>query len=115
MSKRGNPQNLKSQATRTKEEQKEISRMGGIASGKSRQKRKKLKDELLLMLENEEMQEKMCIALIKQAQKGNTKAFEVLRDTIGEKPVDSIEIDTSNKMSQEIEDYLNGKKKTKRN
>lgn len=34
----------------------------------------------------------MSAALIKQAISGNTKAFEIIRDTIGEKPVDKVMI-----------------------
>ena len=33
----------------------------------------------------------MSSSLIKEALKGNTKAFELVRDTIGEKPVDKVE------------------------
>ena len=83
-----NEQNLKPQNTRTKEEQREIARKGGIASGKSRRKRKALKEELLLLLEEGDYQKKLCTALIKGAIKsaamGDTKAFNAIRDTIGE-------------------------------
>jgi hypothetical protein len=33
----------------------------------------------------------MSASLIKQALDGNTKAFELVRDTIGEKPIDKVE------------------------
>jgi hypothetical protein len=36
-------------------------------------------------------QEKMSLALIEKAMNGDTKAFEVIRDSIGEKPTDKIE------------------------
>lgn len=79
---------------RTKEEQKKIATMGGIASGKSRAARKTLKEELLLLLENEDIQKKISLALIDRAMTYDTmgnKAFEVIRDTIGEKPKEEIE------------------------
>ena len=38
-------------------------------------------------------QEKISLALIEEAIKGNVKAFEVIRDTIGEKPVTKQEIE----------------------
>lgn len=82
-------ENLVPQNRRTKEEQREISKKGGKASGKARQERKALKDELLALLSDGDMQAKMCLALIKQAQRGNIKAFEVVRDTIGEKVADA--------------------------
>ena len=86
-------ENLVPQNKRTKAEQREIAKKGGKASGKARQERKKLKDELLLLLEKDDMQEKMCLALIRQAQRGNIKAFEVIRDTVGEKPNESTPMD----------------------
>ncbi len=72
----------------TSEEAREIGRKGGIASGKARRERKTLREELLLLLEKGDTQEKISLAMIKEALDGNTKAFEVIRDTIGEKPID---------------------------
>ena len=40
------------------------------------------------MLSDGDVQEKMCLALIKQVEMGSAKAFELVRDTIGEKPAD---------------------------
>lgn len=45
-----------------------------------------MKEELLLLLEDNDLQNKMCLALINKALSGDTKAFVVIRDTIGEKP-----------------------------
>ena len=81
-----NEENLK--PVQSKEEARERGRKGGIASGKARRERKTLREELLLLLEKGDTQEKVSLALIKQALDGNTKAFEVIRDSIGEKPVD---------------------------
>lgn len=86
-------ENLKTPST---EEARERGRKGGIKSGKVRKERKKLKEELetLLMLKDENgstNQEKMSLSLIKEALLGNTKAFEVIRDTIGENPKQKIE------------------------
>ena len=74
---------------RSVEEAREKGKKGGKASGKARKERKQLKEELLVLLSTGDAQEKICLALIRQAQRGNIKAFEVLRDTIGEKPGDS--------------------------
>ena len=78
------------------EEARERGRKGGLASGEARRKRKTLKEELLLMLSDGDIQEKISLALINEAINGNnagsvTKAFEVIRDTIGEKPADKVE------------------------
>lgn len=88
-----NEQNLKPQSERTKKEQREIARLGGIASGKARAERKTLKEELLILLSQDDYQKKISTALLQEATKGNTKAFEVIRDTVGEKPVDKVEAD----------------------
>ena len=77
----------------TEEEQRELARRGGIASGEARRKRKTFKEELITLLENGNTQEKISVALIQQALEGNTKAFEVIRDTVGEKPVDKVAAD----------------------
>lgn len=69
-------------------EARENGRKGGIKSGQIRKERKALKEQLLMMLESGDIQENICLALIDKAQSGDIKAFEVIRDTIGEKPVD---------------------------
>ena len=89
-----NEQNLK--PVKSKKEARERGRKGGLASGEARRKRKTLKEELLLMLSDGDIQEKISLALINEAIKGNnagsvTKAFEVIRDTIGERPVDKVQ------------------------
>ena len=92
-----NEKNLK--PVRSKEEAREKGRKGGIASGKARRERKTLKDELLLLLESEDIQKKLSLALVERAMSFDTvgnKAFEVIRDTIGEKPVDSLKLGNEN-------------------
>ena len=97
-----NEENLISFKDRTVEEQREIARQGGIASGKARRERKTLREELLLLLEKGDTQEKVSLALIQQALEGNTKAFEVIRDSIGEKPTDKLEANVDNKLEVNI-------------
>jgi len=74
----------------TPDERRKNARKAGKASGKARRERKELKKELLLLLKSGDIQEKICTALIEKAQSGDVKAFEVIRDTIGEKPVDKL-------------------------
>ena len=81
---------------RTPSELREMARNGGLASGEARRKRKTLKEELLLMLSDGDIQQKISLALINEAINGNnagsvTKAFEVIRDTIGERPVEKVQ------------------------
>ena len=95
----------------SKEEARERGRKGGLASGEARRKRKTLKEELLLMLSEGETQKSVSLALIEKAMNGDTKAFEVIRDTIGEKPADKVEtkqtvLDMSSFSTEEIKAML---------
>lgn len=103
-----NEQNLRPP---TSEEARERGRKGGKASAKKRQQNKTFKgiinkfldgqvsDERLKqqMIEfgfaDQDVSNKSCavFALWKEAIKGNTKAFELMRDTIGEKPIEQIQ------------------------
>lgn len=65
--------------------------MGGKASGKARAMRKTFKDAINDNLDDKTMKQ-LIKSMIVQAKKGNTKAFEILRDTVGEKPVEKQEI-----------------------
>lgn len=90
--------NLIPNSERTPEELKEMTRRGGIASGEARRRKKTLKEEMLVLLETldeksgKTNQENISIALLMQARRGNTKAFEIIRDTIGEKEAEKIEV-----------------------
>ena len=87
-----NEQNLKPLNTRTKSEQREIASKGGKARAKKQKELKTLKDELLLLLAQGNTQEKISLALIQKALNGDTKAFEVIRDTTGQKPTEKQEV-----------------------
>ena len=50
----------------------------------------------MLLLESGNTQNKISLALIQKALKGDIKAFEVIRDTIGEKQSDKIETKNTN-------------------
>ena len=77
---------------------------GGKASAAAQRARRTLRDELKTLLsmptidkdtgEQKEstVQEALTVALVKQALKGNTKAFEIIRDTIGEKPTEHVSL-----------------------
>ena len=54
--------------------------------------REKLNAQLKKQNKNGSDADEICKALIAQAKTGNVKAFEVIRDTIGEKPTDNINI-----------------------
>ena len=94
-----NESNLIPNSERTPEERQELARKGGIASGESRRRRKTLKEELLALLEINDNNNKISLAVLEKALKGDIQAFTTIRDTIGEKPKD--EIDLNNKVSYE--------------
>lgn len=84
---------------RTTEEQREIARSGGIASGEARRKKRDIRLALEMLLEKEFKDrsgntvtgaEAIAAKQFEKAMKGDTKAFEVVRDTAGQKPTDKI-------------------------
>lgn len=96
---RGNTENLRPLNTRTKEERTELAKKAGKASGKARRRKKELKELLELALSQphesgEDNYMAITVALIDKALQGDTKAFEVIRDTIGQKPKDNIDVNT---------------------
>ncbi len=81
------------------EEARELGKKGGVKSGEVRRARKTLREELEALLTEEitdkngrrmQTQKAISASMIKQALTGSTKAFELIRDTIGEKPVDKV-------------------------
>lgn len=85
-----NEKNLVPLNKRSKKIQREIQEKGRKANKEKWEARKSLKEELVLLLSQGDTQNKMSLALIEKAMNGDTKAFEVIRDTIGEKPTDKI-------------------------
>lgn len=87
---------------RSEEEKKIITSMGGIASKEAKQKRKTFKEIFEVLLEEPSKEfpditnsELMAMRMILEGHKGNTKAFEVVQASIGEKPVEQIKTDGS--------------------
>lgn len=91
-----NEKNLIPLNKRSKEIQREIQEKGRRANKQKCEERKTLKQELLLLLSQGKTQEKISLALISKALNGDTKAFEVIRDSIGEKPVDKVQANVFN-------------------
>lgn len=85
-------ENLIPVTERSKEEARAISAKGGRASGAARRARKTLREELLALLSDGNTQERISLAMIAKAEGGSEKAFEVIRDTIGEKPSDELKL-----------------------
>ena len=108
-----NEKNLLKAEDLTPSELRERAQKGGIASGKARREKKLMRETLDALLsmpikngkyadvdsirnfaalkgKNISVQEAIMIAQIQKAMKGDTKAAEYVRDTIGQKPVDNV-------------------------
>lgn len=88
-----NEQNLK-KISSTKQAR-ALGSKGGKKTQEKNRARKTLRDELLALLSNGGAQERMSLALYEKACGGDTKAFEVIRDTIGEKPKEVKDVNLS--------------------
>lgn len=106
-----NEQNLIKNEDLTPSQRRKNASKAGKASAKKRQQNKTFKEIISNFLDGQvsderlkqqmidfgfadkEVSNKSCavFALWKEAIKGNTKAFELLRDTIGEKPIEQIQ------------------------
>ena len=113
-----NEQNLNPFGTLTEDEQREISSKGGKASGEARRKKKLLRECLEILLEKEITDksgntmtgaEAMATKVFQQALKGDLKAFEIVRDTAGQKPVEKVVIaDVDTDVINEVEAMVTG-------
>lgn len=90
---------------RTEEERRELARKAGIASGEARREKKMLKELLELALsqpseivDGEDNYTAITAALVNKAIQGDTKAYEVIRDTLGQKPVEQAQMDLTAKI-----------------
>lgn len=116
---RGNIDNLR---VPTSEEARKNGKKGGEASGKSRKERRLLQDalqkQLSGMYEIENGSKKVtgynavAAALIKQALGGNVKAIVALRDSIGEKPKETVEVENNELTGIKIKFVNKSKPKT---
>lgn len=90
----------------------------GRASGKKRRQLRTLREELLVLLSETTpgpngrdmtVQEGITASLVKRAMDGDTKAYEIIRDTIGQKPVESVTINTPDRgIMDEIRKRMSG-------
>lgn len=91
----------------------EEAKKGGKASAEARRKKRDLRAALELLLERETTDKNgvtvtgaqaLTARLYAQALKGNVKAFVVLRDTVGQKPVEKVIVaDVDQEIIEEVE------------
>lgn len=114
---------------RSENEARKRGRAGGIASGKARREKKMMRETLEMLLtmpmkngkfadvenirsfaalkgKNISVQEAILIAQVQKAMKGDTRAAEYVRDTIGQKPTDSVDMNMNVPVMFEGEDEL---------
>ena len=102
----------------TSEEAREAGKKGGIASGKARAEKRDLRKALEMLLEQTYTDKKgntrtgaqaVTERLFSEVMKGNVKAFEVLRDTVGQKPVEKVMVaDVDQEIINEVEKAVLG-------
>lgn len=114
---------------RSEDEARRKGRAGGIASGKARREKKMMRETLDILLsmplkngkfadvesirnyaalkgKNISVQEAILIAQVNKAMKGDTRAAEYVRDTMGQKPTDSVDMNMNVPVMFEGEDDL---------
>ena len=110
-----NEQNLRpSEYKLTQEEQKK----GGIASGEARRRKRDIRMALEALLEKEYTDksgnvmtgvEAIALKQMEKAMKGDTRAFEVVRDTVGQKPIERLQVtEISQQDIDEVEEMVFG-------
>ena len=98
---------------RTSEQAREAGKKGGKKSAALKAARKTLREELLELLQTNvkakdgttmQTQRAVSTALLQKALKGDTKAYEIIRDTIGEKPIEKVMVaDVDQSVVDEVE------------
>ena len=93
-----NEQNLRPSEYKLSQEE---AKKGGIASGEARRRKRDLRMALEALLEKDITDksgrtmsgaEALAIKQFEKALKGDTRAFETVRDTAGQKPIDKIQV-----------------------
>lgn len=117
-----NEQNLIKNEDLTPEQRRANASKAGKASGEARKRKKLLKECLEELLEKEIAgkdgntmtgAEAIAVRLFQKALTGDIKAFEVVRDTAGQKPAEKVIVsDIDNDVINEVERMVEGGQKT---
>lgn len=81
-------------------------RKGGVRSGEVRRQKRTMREELLACLSNGEVQKNITLALLAKALDGDIRAYEVIRDTAGEKPATRVEADVKAEVNPVFDDLF---------
>ena len=115
-----NSENLKSNSERTPKERKELARKAGIKSGEARRAKKTMKQMLDYLLgkeitnkngEKATTLEAIMVQAIKQSLNGNIRALEFIRDTIGQNPRFTTELNVN---QNSMAEFMKGLEKVRK-
>ena len=110
------PPNAEATEFRAGEQQVEIARQGGVASGISRREKKSLREAMQILMDADLTgkdgktmtgTEAMAAKAFQAALKGDWKAWELVRDTAGQKPVDKVQMKTDVNIADSAERLSN--------
>lgn len=122
-----NPNNLKNGVAtqfQAGDKQAEIASKGGIASGEARRRKRDIRLALEALLEKDisdkhgntmSTAEAIALKQIEKALKGDTKAFEVVRDTAGQKPMERVEVSGLDAEKAKLDELLKQRKERNAN
>ena len=112
------PPNAEATEFRAGEQQVEIARQGGVASGIARREKKSLREAMQVLMDADLTgkdgktmtgTEAMAAKAFQAALKGDWKAWELVRDTAGQKPVERVMVaDVEPSVIAEVEAMVNG-------
>ena len=103
------------QPVRSEDEAREKGAKGGKASGEARRKKKQLKEAFEMLLEadieakNGEIvsgADAIALQVFKRALKGDLRAFEIIRDTAGQKPRDQVYVEHEEHTNSELMELI---------
>ena len=107
-----NEQNLRPSEYQLSQEE---AKRGGIASGEARRRKRDIRLALEALLEKDisdkngnvmTTTEAIALKQIEKALKGDTKAFEVVRDTVGQKPTEKLDVTVNDDSTREMDEYF---------
>ena len=110
------PPNAEATQFRAGEQQVEIARQGGVASGIARREKKSLREAMQVLMDADLTgkdgktmtgTEAMAAKAFQAALKGDWKAWELARDTAGQKPVDKVQMKTDVNIADSAERLSN--------
>ena len=110
------PPNAEATEFRAGEQRVEIARQGGVASGIARREKKSLREAMQILMDADLTgkdgktmtgTEAMAAKAFQAALKGDWKAWELVRNTAGQKPVDKVQMKTDVNIADSAERLSN--------